>query len=292
MTPKTWEASNELFGPPLTQWCTAASEARGRGYFKDYSSKGPLYSIRDKTQIVQGGGKGEGQPKPVVQVHFPDEQFMDEHDNSIDFATWLKDKPGLKKFFQPIFKKELGSVDFDLDKEIYQWYIQLYGAGEDIKRIAEESLQGHITSKQRELKVVDEGNSRSEVNIKNYVAVYGSYEATLERVFHYMKPSITNFEIKLKNYKGGGVDIPEKIHTLKGLSQLVFTGFVKTLPDVFSQFPHLTMLVLRNNPHLSALPPSVEGCENLTIMNIAGTRVQLSPTMEERANGDLIVISE
>ena len=72
-----------------TRWCTAATQ--GHNYFDNYHRDGPLYILLP-TKPVHDGEK--------YQLHFPSNQFMDEHDDGVDLVNLLKNRfPNLESFF-------------------------------------------------------------------------------------------------------------------------------------------------------------------------------------------------
>jgi hypothetical protein len=89
-----------------TQWCTAAT--RGTNYFDHYDNNGPLYIILPKHPKYNG---------EKYQLHFYDEQFMDEQDNEVYIAALLNNRfPDLKEFFFKIEPSLSTAIAFADDK--------------------------------------------------------------------------------------------------------------------------------------------------------------------------------
>jgi hypothetical protein len=87
-----------------TSWCTSSPGYRGQ--FDSHIGKGPLYVIiPNKGEKV---GQKSGLPADRYQLHFPTDQFMDQHDHRVDLITFLNG-PGeeLKAYFKPEFAKGL-----------------------------------------------------------------------------------------------------------------------------------------------------------------------------------------
>jgi hypothetical protein len=100
-----------------TKWCTAAT--KGKNYFEYYNNSGPLYIILPKDQKYDG---------EKYQLHFDDEQFMDEQDDPIDIMWFLKDRfPELKDFFfkvEPQLKDAVAFADDELLEKLMNIMVQ------------------------------------------------------------------------------------------------------------------------------------------------------------------------
>jgi hypothetical protein len=97
-----------------TRWCTSAP---GLDWFKRYINKGPLYVVIPNDWTGKLGDKS-GLPAERYQFHFPDNQFMDVHDHSIDLVQYLNGPMAeLKEVFKPEFAKGLtvGGEKFIVD---------------------------------------------------------------------------------------------------------------------------------------------------------------------------------
>lgn len=71
------------------RWCTAATS--GMNYFDSYNQRGPLYILIPKHPRHSG---------EKYQLHFVDEQYMDENDDPVDLDDLLTKRfPGLVDFF-------------------------------------------------------------------------------------------------------------------------------------------------------------------------------------------------
>jgi len=84
--PTTEKSSCELGAG--TEWCTAATKSENK--FDEYNANGNLYIWHDKKK------------KKKFQFHFESGQFMDQHDDNINFEDakyLLKDHPVTSKFF-------------------------------------------------------------------------------------------------------------------------------------------------------------------------------------------------
>ncbi len=81
-----------------TRWCTAATQ--GTNYFDSYNRKGPLYILIPKNPQHDG---------EKYQLHFPDDQFMNEDDDEVSLKWLLEERfPELFEFF----------------KKLYPWYFE------------------------------------------------------------------------------------------------------------------------------------------------------------------------
>lgn len=90
--PKTQAASVE-FGIG-TKWCTAATKSKN--YFNQYNADGPIYMINFL-----------GKTNERYQIHFESGQFMDIHDNPVDWQKFKKQHP----FVNTIFAKQISWLE-------------------------------------------------------------------------------------------------------------------------------------------------------------------------------------
>jgi hypothetical protein len=94
-----------------TQWCTAAT--KGTNYFDRYNESGPLYIIIPTKPMYDG---------EKYQLHFADEQFMDEQDDPVYIGALLNNRfPSLKEYFfevEPLLKNAIAFTDNKILEEI------------------------------------------------------------------------------------------------------------------------------------------------------------------------------
>lgn len=99
--PHTHEASVSLAFCPHTGkkavWCTAADSEGGKRFFDQYSKQGPLLIYHPK----QPEHAGE-----MYQTHHASDQFMNEHDNDVEYYHLASDTPGLGIVKHADFDKE------------------------------------------------------------------------------------------------------------------------------------------------------------------------------------------
>lgn len=96
LIPKTKEAACS-YGEG-TRWCTASP---GLTYFESYTSRGPLYIIIHKKELLK-----DNITQDRYQFHFEDGQFMDVDDSGINLENYMKDNPKVQEVFKNIFVKE------------------------------------------------------------------------------------------------------------------------------------------------------------------------------------------
>ena len=110
--PKT-EAASCHYGRG-TKWCTAAT--RGNNMFNKYNEKGPLYIVLPKNPTYEG---------EKYQLHFEEEQFMDEKDEPIYLLSGDENATGLSLLlsrypslldFEPVANYEYKDLDFGAKK--------------------------------------------------------------------------------------------------------------------------------------------------------------------------------
>jgi hypothetical protein len=258
--PQTSEASFELAGPPLTRWCTASSQHHN--YHNHYSKSGPLYIIRDKNNIVKSG-KGAGDPRPIYQFHFESSQYMDVDDRRIDVVKYLAQKGNeqMKMFFKPNFLNAFNNREFDPNDQTFKNYVTLFGADEEQTKIILQFLEKKVQSSD-DVVVMDENKDYS-----GYIDMLG-YEAFLNHVLHYARPTTKVFEITFKKYQGEGIDVPEKLGTLTNINNMVLSGFVKTLPKNIGNLKKLELVAFTENPHMKGIPEPFGDIPSLQVVNV------------------------
>lgn len=239
VVPKTKAVSCDMAGAPLTRWCTASDNWN---YYERYSGQGPLYMIRDKNDIVTSGGKGEGEPRPKYQFHFPSNQYMDQDDRSVNLEQMLQDggelnelKPFFKHEFAKSLNKDFGDqVQINYPNDQVSRFIGLYGFDEFFDKLP------------KSLKRFDfEKGSRG----------YGNDNKELPATP--LHPKVLNFpNLEVLHIEGLLSELPEDIDRL---SKLMFISIpnnpeLKTLPESLADLPGLQVLNIRNNPNLQVGP--------------------------------------
>jgi len=250
VAPMTKEVSCDMAGAPRTRWCTASS---GWNYYDTYSKQGPLYIIRDKNDIIQSG-RGEGEPRPKYQFHFPSNQFMDQEDRSISLEKWLQeDGIELKEFFKHEFAKSLNKdfgdkVQINYPNDSVSRFIALYGFDEFFEKLPKTLLRFDF----------EKGNRR------------GSDEDIPSMPLH---PQI--------------LDFPR-------LQVLHVEGILQSLPeDLGNRLKDLQFISVPNNPDLESLPASLANLENLEVINIRNSpKVQIPPELQTKIDqGEIVLVS-
>ncbi len=250
VAPLTKEVSCDMAGAPLTRWCTASS---GWNYYDTYSKQGPLYIIRDKNDIIQSG-RGEGEPRPKYQFHFPSNQFMDQEDRSISLEKWLQeDGREPKEYFKNKFAKSLNKdfgdkVQINYPNDSVSRFIALYGFDEFFEKLPKTLLRFDF----------EKGNRR------------GSDEDIPSMPLH---PQI--------------LDFPR-------LQVLHVEGILQSLPeDLGNRLKDLQFISVPNNPDLEALPASLANLENLEVINIRNSpKVQIPPELQTKIDqGEIVLVS-
>jgi hypothetical protein len=260
--PLSSDASFELAGPPLTRWCTASSQHSN--YHWTYAKQGPLYIVRDLHDILPViSKKAGGEPRPVYQIHFESSQFMNVDDHQIDLVAFLEKKgnEGLREFFKPNFKNAFKSREFDVNDRAFQAYSRLYGTTDDIKKMVLEFFETKVKSSDEV--VVQEDNK----DYSGYIDILG-YEEFIQRIFEYAKPNIKVLELTFKKYEGNGIDVPEALGKFTNVTNMVLSGFVRTLPKTVSGMKKLELCSFNNNQHLKGLPDEFADIPNLQVCNI------------------------
>jgi Leucine-rich repeat (LRR) protein len=253
VVPQTKEVSCDMAGPPLTRWCTASNNYN---YYERYSGQGPLYIIRDKSNIVSGGGKGEGEPKPKYQFHFPSSQFMDEDDRSVNLEQLLADGGELnelKEFFKHEFAKSLNKdfgdqVQINYPNDAVSRFIGLYGFDEFFDKLPKSLKRFDFEKGQRN---------------------YGGQDDVIPP--SPLHPKILNF--------------PD-------LNVLHIEGLLSELPEEIGRLKNLSFISIPNNPELTSLPESLVDLPNLQVLNIRNNpKLEIGPRLQEVIdNGDITVV--
>jgi hypothetical protein len=259
--PLSGEASYELAGPPLTRWCTASSQHSN--YHHSYANKGPLYIIRDKDNIIGKGKKGGGEPKPMYQFHFETSQFMDEDDRHFDIVPFLMKSghEGLKEFFRPNFKNAFNNREFDVNDKTFQNYVSLYGANEDIQKLVLEFLKNKVQSSD-EIIVMEDNKEYS-----GFIQML-KHDLFFSKLFEYARPTTRVFEITFKNYQGQGIEVPASLGKLVNVTNMVLSGFVKSIPKEIGLMKKLELCSFTYNPNLKGIPPELADLPNLQVCNV------------------------
>tara|TARA_B100002019_G_scaffold45661_2_gene38376 strand:- start:9023 stop:10387 length:1365 start_codon:yes stop_codon:yes gene_type:complete len=237
--PKTKAVSCDMAGAPLTRWCTASDNWN---YYERYSGQGPLYMIRDKNDIVTSGGKGEGEPRPKYQFHFPSNQYMDQDDRSVNLEQMLQDGgelSELKQFFKHEFAKALNKdfgdqVQINYPNDQVSRFIGLYGFDEFFDKLPQS------------LKRFDFEKGRSG---------YGRDNQDLPATP--LHPKVLNFpNLEVLHIEGLLSELPEDISRLQNLMFISIPNNpeLTTLPESLADLPALQVLNIRNNPKLKIGP--------------------------------------
>jgi len=254
VAPMTKEVSCDMAGAPLTRWCTASS---GWNYYDTYSKQGPLYIIRDKTDIVQEG-RGAGEPRPVYQFHFPSNQFMDQDDRSINLENWLQGEGvELKEFFKHEFAKSLNKdfgdkVQINYPNDAVSRFIALYGFDEFFEKLPKSLVRFDF----------EKGNRSGYGNDKK--------EEVPSMPLH---PQILDFP---------------------NLQVLHVEGILSSMPEeIGDRLKNLQFISVPNNPDLTALPSSLANLPNLEVLNIRNSpKVQIPQELQDKVDkGEIVLVS-
>tara|TARA_R110002051_G_scaffold179661_1_gene249391 strand:+ start:1338 stop:2705 length:1368 start_codon:yes stop_codon:yes gene_type:complete len=240
VVPKTKAVSCDMAGPPLTRWCTATNNYN---YYERYSPQGPLYIIRDKNDVVSSGGKGEGEPRPKYQFHFPSNQFMDQDDRTVNLENMLSDGgelDELKQFFKHEFAKSLNKdfgdqVQINYPNDQVSRFIGLYGFDEFFDKLPKSLKRFDFEH--------DPTRNRG-----------GANETIPATPLH---SKILNFpDLNVLHVEGLLSELPEEIGRLKNLSFISVPNNpqLKSLPESLADLPNLEVLNIRNNPNLKIGP--------------------------------------
>jgi len=240
VVPKTKAVSCDMAGAPLTRWCTASDNWN---YYERYSGQGPLYMIRDKNDIVSSGGKGEGEPRPKYQFHFPSNQYMDQDDRSVNLEQMLQDGgelSELKQFFKHEFAKALNKdfgdqVQINYPNDQVSRFIGLYGFDEFFDKLPQ-------SLKRFDFEKGSRGYGR------------GDDQDLPATPLH---PKVLNFpNLEVLHIEGLLSEIPEDINRLQNLMFISIPNNpeLETLPESLADLPALQVLNIRNNPKLKIGP--------------------------------------
>ena len=254
VVPKTKAVSCDMAGAPLTRWCTASDNWN---YYERYSGQGPLYMIRDKNDIVSSGGKGEGEPRPKYQFHFPSNQYMDQDDRSVNLEQMLQDGgelSELKQFFKHEFAKALNKdfgdqVQINYPNDQVSRFIGLYGFDEFFDKLPQ-SLKRFDFEKGR-----------------------GGYG------------------------RGDNDDLPAtplhpKVLNFPNLEVLHIEGLLSELPEDINRLQNLMFISVPNNPELTTLPESLADLPALQVLNIRNNpKLKIGPRVQQMIDsGDVTVV--
>jgi hypothetical protein len=284
VTPLTFEASRSHFADPVTNWCTASTNGRGR--FEGYSRENPLYAIIDKSLPAP---KPNLEGKPVLQIHFGSHtQFKDENDDEILVKPFFDGQDGLKNWLHPIYRKALVNHPFELSDRLWQNYIGIYGATPEIMVILDENFKKLMQRK--EVLISDNNSTSSGIKAEQFISML-DYEEVLNKIFKYVPNDVTKFEIKFENYRGQGYPVPESVGKLKNCKFFVFMGFASSLPDVMGSLPAMTFLCVNKSRYITTLPESL--CQsNLDVLNYMECENirHIPPCIEERAAAETLLL--
>lgn len=266
--PLSEEASYELAGPPISRWCTAV---KADSYFDRYAIEGPMYMIRDKSQIITCG-KGSGEPRPLYQLHFPSGHFCDRDDNEFDLARFLNKHQKLKEFFKSQFIAAMHNAAFS-DRVLINACMDLYGDAFFMHRLRKIFKQWFRT--QLEIKLTDHG-------FITPLFEYFGYDKMLNYIFEHINENVKLIQIKFKNYTGEGYCIPDSIGNLKKLTSLEFEGFVKKIPESIGKLENLSLLLLGKNK-VKSIPETVKNCKRLEIIDLRNSDIDIT-TLKTQKN--------
>lgn len=94
-----------------SRWCTAAT--RGTNYFERYNRSGPLYIILPKKPQYEG---------EKYQLHFAEEQYMNEGDEPISLQELVKRFPHFKDWLLKTFPDSKNYLDFISDERLANYW--------------------------------------------------------------------------------------------------------------------------------------------------------------------------
>ena len=250
VVPKTKAVSCDMAGAPLTRWCTASSNWN---YYERYSKDGPLYMIRDKNDIVTSGGKGEGEPRPKYQFHFPSNQFMDVDDRSVDLQKLLSvggELSELREFFKDEFAKFLNK-DY----------------GDEVR--------------------VSYPNDK----VSKFISLYG-FDEFFDKLPKSLKRFDFEVSGKINGMDVASQPLHPKILSFPNLEILHIEGILNSIPEEIGKLSNLTFISIPNNPELTSLPESIADLNNLQVLNIRNNpKVELGPRLKEKIDsGELTAV--
>lgn len=147
-----------------TRWCTAAT--RGDNMFYHYAKSGTLY-ILIPTKAEYAGEK--------YQLHFENEQFMDEKDESVVIGDILTERfPNLDEFFKtrvPSIKDWLVFEDDDLIEQIISEIVELVSI--ETKQLLNSEKYSNIQDDYKEDvydRIIDKINITPKMVKRNYIS--------------------------------------------------------------------------------------------------------------------------
>ena len=253
VVPKTKAVSCDMAGAPLTRWCTASDNWN---YYERYSGQGPLYMIRDKNDIVTSGGKGEGEPRPKYQFHFPSNQYMDQDDRSVNLEQMLQDGgelSELKQFFKHEFAKALNKdfgdqVQINYPNDQVSRFIGLYGFDEFFDKLPQSLKRFDFEKGSRGYRDNDQDLPATPLH-----------------------PKVLNFP---------------------NLEVLHIEGLLSELPEDINRLQNLMFISIPNNPELTTLPESLADLPALQVLNIRNNpKLKIGPRVQAMIdNGDVTVV--
>ena len=230
-----------------TRWCTSGP---GLNWFERYINKGPLYVIIPNKGTDKVGEK-TGLPAERYQFHFPDNQFMDVHDHSINLVEYLNGPMNeLKDFFKPEFAKGLttgGQTLFidNFSQGAIGKFIALYGL-EDLFDSLPETLE--------QLQIINRDNNGIIISIP---------------------PSITRFkDLNFILFDNCVDNAPDYLCELKKLRFLALMNNpkLKKIPDCVNDLPELMFLNLKGSTNVKIPQPILDRAFDLgeNMYNLSG----------------------
>lgn len=234
-------------GKGETRWCTSGP---GLNWFERYINKGPLYVVIPNNVTGKIGEK-TGLPAERYQFHFPDNQFMDVHDHSINLVEYLNGPMNeLKDFFKPEFAKGLttgGQTLFidNFSQGAIGKFIGLYGL-EDLFDSLPETLE--------QLQIINKDNNNIIISIP---------------------PSITRFkDLNFILFDNCVDNAPDYLCELKKLRFLALMNNpkLKKIPDCVNDLPELMFLNLKGSTNVKIPQPILDRAFDLgdNMYNLSG----------------------
>lgn len=198
-------------------WCTSTPESK---YYKTYIKDGPLYVILANDDKGKVGGR-TGLPQERYQFHFPDDQFMNRRNHTIN-----KSEDGYD-----------GVVDF------------LKNADEGLAEVfKKEFVNGLIKKTTSEQLIANYPNDAS----GKFVALYG-----FEELINSIPKTLSFIQIVNKSKEKIALDIPKSIGKFSNLKALLLENMVKSIPSEICECKNLEFLNLQNNPELTQIPECI-----------------------------------
>jgi hypothetical protein len=256
------DASYELAGPPITQWCTAV---KNDSAFHRYHADGPLMMVRDKSQMITFG-KAKGEPRPICQIHLSSSLFCDREDNEFDLVKWLNKNEKLKQFFRPYFMESLRTTKrlYAISHVFFATLIELYPSKAVELKIFK--LLRLMLADAVHLNIEEHGV------IGTMCKAYG-HARILDFVFKHLNEKIYEFSVRFRNYTGEGLEIPKSIGRFTQLRKLTLIGFVKKMPEAIGQLENLSVLSLGKNK-VKTIPNDIKQCKNLEIIVLSNSDIK------------------